>query len=139
VMRAFVNGSGGAPHFEVNTPNAVAAARGTTFDTAYTEGGTRPTFGECTRFTDVSVSDGVVAVTNRSNPTTGTVEVPAGYEVTVACDQSPTQPGPLGLTGAVSLDSSGASSGASGLPPAAGAAPPAVAPAPPPFVPPPPN
>jgi hypothetical protein len=139
VMRSFVSHSAGLPHFEVNTPNAVAAARGTTYDTAYTEGGTRPTYGDCTRFTDVSVDEGFVAVTNRGNPGAGTVEVPAGYEVTVACEQSPTQPAPLGLTGAIRLDSSGAGSGAGGLPPPAGAAPPSVPPAPPPVIPPAPN
>ena len=73
VMRSFVNSLCRRPSFEVNTPNAVAAARGTIYDTAYTEGVTRPTFGDCIRFTDVSVDDGVVAVTNRGNPAAGTV------------------------------------------------------------------
>ncbi len=144
VMRSFVNTSAGVPSFEVNTPNAVAAARGTVYDTAYTEGITRPTFGDCVRFTDVSVDDGVVAVTNRGNPAAGTVEVPAGYEVTVPCDQAPTLPAPLGMTGAVSLDSSVVVLGpgpsvARGLPPPGGAVPPGPAGGAPPPPPPPPG
>jgi len=39
VVRAAV---GGAPNFEVHTPNAVAAARGTKFDVAYEKGQERP-------------------------------------------------------------------------------------------------
>ena len=34
--------AGGAPNFEVHTPNAVAAARGTKFDVAYEKGQERP-------------------------------------------------------------------------------------------------
>jgi hypothetical protein len=99
VVRSIVNATAGAPNFEVHTPNAVAAVRGTRFDTAYSEGSTRPTYGDCHKFTDVAVYEGLVAVRNPANAASGGVEVPAGYEVTVPCNGDPTLPGPLGMTG----------------------------------------
>jgi hypothetical protein len=104
VVRSFVNRTAGAaaPNFEVHTPNAVAAARGTLFDTAYLAGISRPTYGDIHVFTDVSVYDGLVNVANINNPAGG-VDVPAGYESTVAGTMSPTGPGPLGMTGAVAF------------------------------------
>lgn len=114
VVRSFVNRTvgGAAPNFEVHTPNAVAAARGTLFDTAYTSNVSRPTFGDAHDFTDISVYDGSVDVANAANPTAFT-NVPAGYESTVAGTNSATSPGPLGMTGAVSLGAPG-SPGSSG-------------------------
>jgi hypothetical protein len=44
LVRSFVRvAAGGALNFEVHTPNAVAAARGTKFDVAYEKGQARPT------------------------------------------------------------------------------------------------
>jgi ferric-dicitrate binding protein FerR (iron transport regulator) len=108
VVRSFVNRTVGAaaPNFEVHTPNAVAAARGTLFDTAYTSNVSRPTFGNAHNFTDVSVYDGSVDVANAANPTAFT-NVPAGYESTVAGTNNATSPGPLGMTGAVSFSPAG--------------------------------
>ena len=97
VLRSVVNATGGAPNFEVHTPNAVAAVRGTRFDTAYNEGETRPTFGDCRKFTDVVVYEGTVNVRNPNAPN-GT-EVPAGYELSVPCNLAPMLPGPIGMTG----------------------------------------
>jgi ferric-dicitrate binding protein FerR (iron transport regulator) len=68
--------------FEVHTPNAVAAVRGTDFDTTYSEGAARPGFAGCQRYTDVKVRDGVVEVSNVANPSE-VVEVSEGYETTV--------------------------------------------------------
>ncbi len=98
VLRSVVSATGGAPNFEVHTPNAVAAVRGTKWDTAYSEGDSRQTFGDCRKFTDVVVYDGVVSVRN-PNAASG-LDVPAGYEVTVPCSISPLLPGPIGMTGA---------------------------------------
>jgi hypothetical protein len=98
VLRSVVNATGGAPNFEVHTPNAVAAVRGTKFDTAYTEGQSRPTFGDCRKFTDVVVYEGTVSVRNPG--ATAGEEIPAGYELSVPCSLSPMLPGPIGLTGA---------------------------------------
>lgn len=100
IVRSVVDATGGAPNFEVHTPNAVAAARGTRYDTAYTEGTSRPSYGDCRRFTDVSVYEGLVAFSNPAAAAGGGVEVPAGYEATVPCEQNATLPGPLGMTGA---------------------------------------
>src|SRR6516164_81915 len=108
VVRSFVNRTVGAaaPNFEVHTPNAVAAARGTLFDTAYTSNVSRPTFGNAHNFTDVSVYDGSVDVANAANPSAVT-NVPAGYESTVAGTNNATSPGPLGMTGATAFSGPG--------------------------------
>jgi ferric-dicitrate binding protein FerR (iron transport regulator) len=104
VVRSFVNRTVGAaaPNFEVHTPNAVAAARGTLFDTAYTSNVSRPTFGNARNFTDVSVYEGSVDVANAATPTVF-VNVPAGYESTVADTHNATSPAPLGTTGATAF------------------------------------
>src|SRR5262249_4278641 len=101
VLRSFVNRTIGvaAPNFEVHTPNAVAAARGTRFDVAYQTNISRPTYGDCHDFTDTSVYEGVVNLSNVNNPAGG-VDIPAGYEATVPCGFSPSGAGPLGMTGA---------------------------------------
>lgn len=141
VLRSLVNAaSGGAPaNYQVHTPNAVAAVRGTRFDTAYTENVIRPGYKGCDRYTDVSVYQGTVNLASLSAPNTGQ-NIGAGYEATVPCNQSPTTAGPLSMTGAVSFDSAnaggpaaggigftGTSPGSSGAP--APACPPVVCPA----------
>jgi hypothetical protein len=97
--------------FEIHTPNAITAVRGTDFDTTYFEGTTRPGFGGCQRYTDVRVREGLVAVSNVSNPTE-VVEVGAGYETTVPCLLPPLNAGPLGIAGAAGPG--GAAGGRSG-------------------------
>lgn len=122
IVRSIVSATGGAPSFEVHTPNAVASVRGTRWDTAYTDGETRATYGDCRKFTDVAVYDGLVGVRNPSNAAAGGVDVPAGYEVTVPCDQGATLPGPVGMTGAAGIAGAAAaiSAGAGGgVPPPA--------------------
>src|SRR6202795_2184054 len=109
VMRSLVNAaSGGAPaNYQVHTPNAVAAVRGTKFDTAYSENVIRPGYKGCDKYTDVSVYQGTVNLANLGSPNTGE-DVRAGYEATVPCDKPPTDGGPLSMTGAVSLESANA-------------------------------
>ncbi|HXN87401.1 MAG TPA: FecR family protein [Candidatus Binataceae bacterium] len=109
VLRSVANATGGPANFEVHTPNAVAAVRGTRWDTAFTDGESRATYGDCKKFTDVVVYDGVVSVRNPAAATAGGMDVPAGYEVTVPCDNSATLPGPIGMTGAHSLGLNGSS------------------------------
>jgi ferric-dicitrate binding protein FerR (iron transport regulator) len=106
VMRSLVNaGSGGvAANYQVHTPNAVAAVRGTRFDTAYSENVIRPGYQGCEKYTDVSVYQGTVNLAQIGSPNTGE-DVRAGYEATVPCDKTPTESGPLSMTGAVSLES----------------------------------
>ena len=109
VMRSLVSAaSGGAPaNYQVHTPNAVAAVRGTKFDTAYSENVIRSGYQGCEKYTDVSVYQGTVNLANVGSTNAGE-DVHAGYEATVPCDKPPTDGGPLSMTGAVSLDSANA-------------------------------
>ena len=109
VMRSLVSAaSGGAPaNYQVHTPNAVAAVRGTKFDTAYSENVIRSGYQGCEKYTDVSVYQGTVNLANVGSTNAGE-DVHAGYEATVPCDKPPTDGGPLSMTGAVSLESANA-------------------------------
>jgi hypothetical protein len=104
----------GTPTFEVHSPNATAATRGTDFDTTYIEGVIRPGYEGCQRYTDVRVREGVVALTSVANPT-AEVDVPAGYETTVPCLLPPLNAGPLGITGAAAPGSAASGRGGGGL------------------------
>ena len=124
VLRSVVNAASGGANYEVHTPNAVAAVRGTRFDTAYSEGAVRPFYDGCSRYTDVSVYEGTVNLASTANPGAGE-DIGAGYEATVPCQFAPVQPGPLAMTGATSLGGAiGEASGFSGSMPGAGGAPP---------------
>ena len=83
-------------HFEVHTPNASSAVRGTDFETAFIDGKPCPGFPDCLRYTDVGVYKGRVEVTNPAAPK-ASVEVTEGYETTVPCDLPPSGPAPLGF------------------------------------------
>src|SRR5271155_5694159 len=125
VMRSLVNAaSGGAPaNYQVHTPNAVAAVRSTRFDTAYSENVIRPGYQGCERYTDVSVYQGTVNLAPIGTPNAGQ-DVSAGYEATLPCDKPPTAPGPLAMTGAVSLESASAGGAQfTGAAPSSGGAP----------------
>src|SRR5215469_11152646 len=89
--------AGAPPTFEVHTPNAILAARGTTFDTQYTGGTRRFGYGATTQFTDERTLKGTVGARNAAGGEE--VSVPAGYETTIAGDSAPTSPGPINLTG----------------------------------------
>jgi ferric-dicitrate binding protein FerR (iron transport regulator) len=88
--------TGSEPSFEVHTPNAVVAVRGTDFETAFIDNRPCPEDHSCMRYTTVGVSKGIVAVSNPSNPAPPT-EVREGYETTVACESAATSPAPLGM------------------------------------------
>ncbi len=126
VLRSLVNAaSGGAPaNYQVHTPNAVAAVRGTKFDTAYTENMIRSGYQGCEQYTDISVYQGTVHLTTLATPNAGE-DIGAGYEATLPCDKPPTTPGPLAMTGATSLDSANAGGLFTGPPGSSGAPPPA--------------
>ncbi len=86
LVRSLVRVAAGAsPNYEVHTPNAVAAARGTTYDTYYTDHETRPGFKTCKEFTDVFDFDGIVLVRSLSNPSSPPVELHSGQKTTVPC------------------------------------------------------
>jgi hypothetical protein len=96
-LRAVVAvGLGGIPDFQVHTPNAIAAVRGTEFETAFIADRPCPEDRSCMRYTTVGVFHGVVAVANISNPAQA-VRVTEGYETTVACEAPATSPAPLGV------------------------------------------
>ena len=88
--------AGGVPDFQVHTPNAIAAVRGTEFETAYIADRPCPEDRSCMRYTTVGVFHGVVEVANISNPAQA-VRVTEGYETTVACESPATSPAPLGM------------------------------------------
>jgi hypothetical protein len=75
---------GSTTTFEVHTPNAIGAVRGTEWTTAYTEE-PRDKYKDCRQFTDVDVQDGTVNVINPLNPAAGSKDVHAGHHTTVAC------------------------------------------------------
>lgn len=138
-LRSLVNAGtagGAAVNYEVHTPNAVAAVRGTDFDTSYIEGTARPGYEGCQRYTDIRVREGVVAISNLAHPT-DVVDVQAGFETTVPCMLPPLNAGPLGIAGAAGPGTAGGSRGSaaaaitgfSAPPPGIGSAP---APQPPP-------
>jgi hypothetical protein len=99
--------SGAAPNFEVHTPNAIAPAHGTTYDTTYQTGVTRKGYDACRDFTDVTVYNGTVDVSKLSDAAKPAVVVhsgektvaPCGLAVAAAQSLSPTNPefGPLGI------------------------------------------
>ena len=104
--------------FEIHTPNAITAVRGTDFDTTYFEGTVRPGYEGCQRYTDVRVREGVVAVSNLANPTQVVESMPATK--TVPCDLAPLNAGPLGIAGAAGPGEAGGRSeggGGGGIPP----------------------
>ena len=112
----------GTQSFEIHTPNAITAVRGTDFDTTYIEGRVRPGYEGCQRYTDVRVREGIVAVSNLANPTQ-VVEIDAGYETTVPCELPPLNAGPLGIAGAAGPgEAGGRGSGGGGSSAAGGAA-----------------
>jgi hypothetical protein len=92
---------GNAPNYEVHTPNAVAAARGTQYDTDYVNGVARKDHPGCSEFTDVAVFDGTVEVTNPKNKTAGSTTVTRGHKTTVPCGLL------LGATAGTALSSTG--------------------------------
>jgi hypothetical protein len=97
-LRSVINPIGGSlPEFEVHTPNAVAGARGTDFETEYIEGKPCPGFPHCLRYTDVGVYEGIVEVRNPTSTRPISVRVSGGYETTVPCELPPANPGPLGM------------------------------------------
>jgi hypothetical protein len=96
-LRAIVvTALGGVPDFQVHTPNAIAAVRGTEFETAFIADRPCPEDRSCMRYTTVGVFHGAVSVANIANPAQ-TVQVTEGYETTVACERPATSPAPLGM------------------------------------------
>jgi FecR protein len=86
LVRSFVSFTPGSPpNFEVHTPNAVAAARGTTYDTDYQNNVNRLGYAYCKEFSDVSVFNGTVEVNNPKNTSAPSVTLQSGQKTTVPC------------------------------------------------------
>jgi hypothetical protein len=111
LVRSFVSyTSAPTPNFAVHTPNAVASARGTEYDTSTTtqvpgsfSQEDKEKYKDCRRFTRVAVFDGTVEVINSTNPGGGSVQVPAGHKTWVACGFAPFPPSELGVVAATGL------------------------------------
>ena len=95
LVRSFVSyTSSPGTNFDVHTPNAVASARGTEFDTE-TDTKERTEYKGCRRFTQVSVYEGVIELINATNPSAGSVKVSAGHKSLVVCGFAPLPPSPM--------------------------------------------
>jgi len=119
LVRSFVSyTSSPTPNFEVHTPNAVASARGTEYDTStQTQAPTtmseedRKKYKDCRRFTQVSVFEGTVEVTNTTNPAGGSVQVPAGHKTLVVCGLAPFPPSDMAAAAVGAAGAAGAGAG----------------------------
>ncbi|HZO80894.1 MAG TPA: FecR family protein [Candidatus Binataceae bacterium] len=110
LVRSFVSYTAApTPNFEVHTPNAVASARGTQYDTE-TDTSERKEYKDCRRFTQVSVYEGTVEVVNSTNPSAGSVQVPAGYKTLVPCGYPPEPPSELAAAAAAAFGGPGTAS-----------------------------
>jgi len=89
--------SGAFPGITVRTPNAVAAVNGGEFETAYIAGKSCPDSPPCLSYTDVGVFEGIVQVSNPTNPQNPSVQVKPGLETAVPCELPPTSPAPFGM------------------------------------------
>jgi ferric-dicitrate binding protein FerR (iron transport regulator) len=106
LVRSLVRFTAGTPpNFEVHTPNAVASARGTTYDTNYQNNVNRPGQVKCKEFSDITVYNGTVEVSNPTNPTAPSVNVHTGEKTTVPC-------GLAALPATTAAGASGAAAGA---------------------------
>jgi len=84
--------AGTPPNLEVRTPNAIATAHGTTYDTQYRKGATRAGYATCREFSDVSVYYGTVEVRNPNKPSAPPIELHAGSKTFVPCDLAAVTP-----------------------------------------------
>ncbi len=117
LVRSFVSyTSSPTPNFEVHTPNAVASARGTQYDTSTDTQppGTmneedRQKYKDCRRFTQVSVYEGTVEVTNTTNPGGGSVQVTPGHKTMVVCGYAPFEPSEIAAAAAAGAAATGPS------------------------------
>jgi hypothetical protein len=123
LVRSFVSySSSPTPNFEVHTPNAVASARGTEYDTStQTQAPNtmsdqdKQKYKDCRRFSQVSVFEGTVEVSNTTNPAGGSVQVPAGHKTIVVCGLAPFPPSEIAAAGAVGAAAAAAGGSSTGL------------------------
>ena len=75
---------GSTTTFEVHTPNAIGAVRGTEFSSDAEDGKANDKYKDCLHWTEFDVQDGNVQVCNTDNPPK-CEECHAGHECSVAC------------------------------------------------------
>jgi hypothetical protein len=86
LVRSLVRTTPGTPpNYEIHTPNAVAAARGTNYDVDRQTGVRDDKYPGCFEFSHVSVHEGIVEVYNPTNPSSPKVEVKKDQKVTIPC------------------------------------------------------
>ena len=78
-----MRGSGSSTTFEVHTPNAIGAVRGTGFNVISSQA-PQSKYPDCFQFTEVDVQEGTVQVCNTATPP-DCVDVHAGKQTTVPC------------------------------------------------------
>lgn len=105
---------GSSTTFEVNTPNAIGAVRGTDFE-MHTDTNGRQGYPDCFQFTDLSVDDGTVQFCNTATPPE-CKDIKKGQHSTMACGGFA---GASGAGGAAGLGTAGIVAG--GVAVAAGA------------------
>jgi FecR protein len=96
--------SGNAANYEVHTPNAVGAARGTMYDMQYQNNVVRKKFAGCKEFTDVAVYQDSVDVYNPTAPGNQHVIVHQGQQTTVPCALIPLAPAAIGAGAAAAAE-----------------------------------
>lgn len=101
--------------FEIHTPNAIGAVRGTDVTTTYTDGTPRSGYKDCTQFTDFDVQEGELYVTNALNPSAGGEDVKTGHRITVACGYYPGGTSAAGAGGFLGLSTGTWLAGGAGL------------------------
>jgi hypothetical protein len=93
---------GSSTTFEVNTPNAIGAVRGTDFQ-MHTDTNGRQGYPDCFQFTDLSVDDGTVQFCNTANPPE-CKDIKKGEHSTMACGGfAGAGAGGLGVVGGTAL------------------------------------
>jgi hypothetical protein len=93
--------TGSPTAFEVHTPNAVGAVRGTEWDEAYEEGTPKSDkYQNCLQYTEVWVEEGVVHVSNPGVPGDPGKDVGQGQYVKVPCGYIPMGAEAAGVAGA---------------------------------------
>ncbi len=103
---------GNAANYEVHTPNAVGAARGTMYDIQYQDNVERKKFKGCKQFTDLAVYQDSVDVSNPTAPGNEHVTVHQGQRTTVPCALVPLAPVAIGAAAAAGNGTEAAAVGA---------------------------
>jgi FecR protein len=104
--------SGNAANYEVHTPNAVGAARGTMYDVQYQDNVERKKFKGCKQFSDFAVYQDSIDVFNPTAQGNQHVTVHEGQRTTVPCALVPLAPVAIGAAAAAGNGTEAAAVGA---------------------------